>query len=275
MGAMKPSRNTVYRLLKYLIYILLAVDAWQYFLSDYQASRHLFSGGFSYQRFVESFAITIDVTSWLVLLLCFEVETAWLPADRVRGVVAWVLHGVRVVCYFFVLSSYYGYIAKYLMLTHVAPFEGASLCELAGSGYTWLQALDEYLPITSDLCRQQAGAPLVALEGTKIVTTLSHLQDARFMAWVDVIYATTWLLVIAILELDVYLKEHGRLKGWVLSASEISKAVLYLILLGGAVFWGVKGEFLDFWDSFLWLAAFVLIDLDVFGVAREEEPPSS
>ncbi len=272
---MKLSRKTVFHLLKYLIFMLLAVDAWQYFLSDYQASRHLFSDRFSYHRFVESFAITIDVTSWLVLLLCFEIETAWLSADRIKGIVSWLLHGIRVICYFFVFSSYYGYIAKFLMLVHVVPFESASLCDLVGSAYTWLQELDEYLPITSELCHQQGEETLVRLEGTKIVAALPQLQDARFMAWMDVLYATTWLLVIVILELDVYLKERNRLKGWILAASEICKAVLYLILFGGAVFWGIQGEFLDFWDSFLWLAAFILIDLDVFGMAQGEEPAAS
>lgn len=271
---MTITKKTAYHLLKYLIYILLAVDAYQYFQADYEASRHIFSGGFSYEKFVGSFAITIDVTSWLVLLLCFEVETAWLPAERIKGITSWVLHGIRLFCYFFVFSSYYGYISKYLMFTHVLPFDTAALCDLVGTSYTLLQGLDEYLPITPEVCRDMGGTSLLQLEGTKILADLERLQEARFMALVDVIYATTWLLVIAVLELDVYLKERGRLQGWILTASEISKAVLYLILLGGAIFWGVKGEILDFWDSFMWLAAFVLIDLDVFGVTQEEEAGS-
>ncbi|BCX88378.1 hypothetical protein MIN45_P0747 [Methylomarinovum tepidoasis] len=268
------SKTTIFHTLKYLIYLLLAYDAWQYFQQDYAASRQILGAGFSYQQFVESFAITIDVTSWLVLLLCFEVETVWLPPERLRGWVSWLLHGIRVVCYFFVLSSYYGYIAKYLLFTHTAPLPVADVCELAGRGYTWLQGLDEYPPLDAASCQRLRELPLALIAGTRIVADLATLEETRFMAWVDVLYATTWLLVIAILELDVYLKERGKLKGWVLKISEIIKAVLYLGLLGGAVFWGLKGEFLDFWDSFLWLAAFVLIDLDVFGITADAEPAS-
>ncbi len=274
IGPLQVSKVALVHTLKYLIYFLLAIDAWQYFQADLAASRQILGEGFSYEKFVESFAITIDVTAWLVLLLCFEVETAWLAPERVRGWIAWVLHGIRVVCYFFVLSSYYGYIAKYLMLTHTVPLPVPDVCDLAGRGYTWLSELDEYPPLTGEVCQRLRDLSPVMVEGTRIVADPVRLEEARFMAWIDVLYATAWLAVIAVLELDVYLKERGRLQGWILRASELVKAVLYLGLLAGAVYWGIKGEFLDFWDSFLWLAAFVLIDLDVFGVGMEREPAS-
>lgn len=268
IGPLQVSKTTLFHTLKYSIYLLLAIDAWQYFQEDYAASRQILGEEWNYERLVGSFAVTIDVTSWLVLLLCFEVETGWLAPEKVRGWVSWLLHGIRVVCYFFVLSSYYGYIAKYLLLTHSQPF-GGEVCALVGQDYTWLKKLDEYPPLTAEVCRKLQDLPLVQIAGTHIVAAPARLEEARFMAWIDVLYATTWLAVIAILELDVYLKERGRLEGWTLKASEVTKAVLYLGLLGGAIFWGIKGEFLDFWDSFLWLAAFALIDLDVFGITGE------
>ncbi|GAB6066849.1 hypothetical protein JCM13664_01670 [Methylothermus subterraneus] len=263
------NKLTLFNLLKYTIYLLLLFDAYQYLQADSAGARHLLADGVTYQKFMESFAVTIDVTSWLVLLLCFELETAWISPEKIKGMLAWGLHGIRAVCYFFVLSSFYGYIAKYLLLTEVEPL-AADPCAL-GSAYTYLQALDEYLPLTAELCQKLQGIPLVKLEGAAILTDLEHLQDARLMALVDVVYAATWLLVVALLELDVYFKEHAALKGWILRASEAAKAFLYLILLAGAVFWGIRGEFLDFWDAFLWLAAFALIDLNVLGIVHEAQ----
>lgn len=268
------NKVSLFNLLKYTIYVLLICDAYQYLQADSALARHILADGVTYHRFVESFAITIDVTSWLVLLLCFELETAWISPERMKGALLWGLHGIRVICYFFVLSSFYGYIAKYLMLTEVNPVMATDLCALVGSGYTYLQALDEYLPLTSDLCQKLKDLSLVKIQGTSILADLGHLQDARLMALVDVVYAGTWLLVVALLEVEVYLKEHASLKGWILRTSEITKVFLYLILLGGAIFWGVRGEFLDFWDAFLWLAAFALIDLNVFGIVGETQTPS-
>ena len=53
--------------------------------------------------------------------------------------------------------------------------------------------------------------------------------------------------------------------------SNLSKYILYSILFLAAVYWGVKGDFVDFWDAFLWLVAFVFIELNVFEWRQESE----
>ncbi len=265
------TRLTLYKLLKYSIYALLLYDAYLYFQADLASARQIIANGMAYQKFMEAFAISIDMTAWLVLLFCFELETAWITPERMQRWLVWVLHSVRVICYLFVLSSFYGYIAKYRWLGEAKPFAGTDLCALVGAGYSYLVGLDEYLPLTAEACQKLTG-PLLQLAGTNIIAPWPQLEDARLMALVDVINSSTWLLVVAMLELDVYFKEHAGLKGWILRASEIGNVVLYLILLGVAIFYGVKGEFLDFWDSFLWLAAFALIDLNVLGVVDGSPP---
>jgi hypothetical protein len=47
------------------------------------------------------------------------------------------------------------------------------------------------------------------------------------------------------------------------------KMVLYATLVVAAVYWGFKGDFLDFWDAALWLFAFVFIELNVFEWQQE------
>ena len=48
------------------------------------------------------------------------------------------------------------------------------------------------------------------------------------------------------------------------------KVVLYSTLLFAAVYWWIDGDFLDFWDAFLWLVAFIFIELNVFEWRAEE-----
>ncbi|MCX8048834.1 MAG: hypothetical protein N3A55_04120 [Methylohalobius sp.] len=268
------TRLTLFNLLKYTIYALLLFDAYQYFQADLASARQTLAEGATYQKLIETFAISVDMTAWLVLVFCFELETAWIAPERMRGALLWGLHGVRAICYLFIFSSFYGYIAKYRMLGEVEPFTLTDLCALVEAGYSYLTGLDEYVPITAESCKQ-LDLPSFRLIGTNILAAASPLQDARLMALVDVINSGTWLLVVAMLELDVYLREHAGLKGWILRASEAVNVVLYLILLAVAIFYGVKGEFLDFWDSFLWLAAFVLIDLNVLGIVNGNHPPNS
>ena len=66
------------------------------------------------------------------------------------------------------------------------------------------------------------------------------------------------------------LQEHNRYEGLALHASNVSKFVLYSLLLLAAIYWGFKGDFVDFWDAFLWLVAFVFIELNVFEWREED-----
>jgi len=38
-----------------------------------------------------------------------------------------------------------------------------------------------------------------------------------------------------------------------------------------AIYWGVERDFIDFWDAFLWLAGFFLIELNVLNWQKESQ----
>ncbi|MBT8132830.1 MAG: hypothetical protein KJO35_11215, partial [Gammaproteobacteria bacterium] len=90
------------------------------------------------------------------------------------------------------------------------------------------------------------------------------LSLAKTLALTDIINAGDWLIIVALLELEVMLQLKGMLTDRMLQISKSIKAVLYTILLCCAIYWGIDGEFLDFWDAFLWLVAFVFIEMNIF-----------
>ena len=79
----------------------------------------------------------------------------------------------------------------------------------------------------------------------------------------DVVNAGVWLLVVLVLEIDVRLQEKNRFEGLALYLSTVAKIILYSILVLALVAWMVTGDFVDWWDAFLWLVAFVFIELNV------------
>ena len=101
------------------------------------------------------------------------------------------------------------------------------------------------------------------------VVDTGGLTNIRNLAWVDVINAAVWLFVVLILEVDVQLQERNRFEGLALKLSNAFKIVLYSALLLAAIYWGARGDFVDFWDAMLWLIAFVLIELNVFEWRQE------
>jgi hypothetical protein len=94
-------------------------------------------------------------------------------------------------------------------------------------------------------------------------------RNTMGLAWVDVINSAVWLLVVLVLEIDVRLQERNKLVRTALRLSNGSKYVLYSILVMALVFWIIEGGLVDSWDSFLWLVAFVFIELNVFDWRQE------
>ena len=106
---------------------------------------------------------------------------------------------------------------------------------------------------------------------TNIIADPETERQAQWLALIDVVNATDWLLVVLILGLDVWLQMKGRLTDNMIRITVAIKAVLYFVLLVCAVLWGIDGDFLDFWDAFLWIVAFVFIELNLFEWHEETE----
>ena len=258
-----------FQLFKYTVYCLLAMNVYHFFVEDYAASDQTFANGIALGQIIEAFTATIDTAAWVILLLLFELETYILDDDRIKGATKWAMHLTRALCYIFIIYSFYGYLSKYIMLHTVSPFSVADVCSLLGSSFTYIEDIDEYLPLTANNCVTLSGLPLWQIGGTEIITDKDHLVAAQRLSFTEVVNSGNWLIIVAILEFDVYLQLKGQLKGLIVTISKGIKVVLYSILLLAAIYWGVKGDFLDFWDAFLWLVAFVFIELNIFEWHKE------
>jgi len=242
------------------------MNVYWFFAEEFAATRVQFPNGVPLADWIEAYAATIDTFAWVVLLLMFELETCVLEERHFTKRVTWTLHGLRIVCYGFIAYAFYGYIINWMTMNAVSMLPGITdLCVLATGEWSYAIDFDEYTTITIDNCAtlSQAGAFLKFTDMAAVVDATGH--DAIIgLAWIDVINAGVWLLVVLILEIDVRLQEHDRYEGLALRSSNAIKFILYATLLYAAVYWGIKGDFVDFWDAFLWLIAFVFIELNVF-----------
>ena len=132
--------------------------------------------------------------------------------------------------------------------------------------------LDEFADLTEDNCQElPAEGGFVRLNDTDIISDAVALWDARALAWVDVFNASLWLLIVVMLELDVWMQLRDKQSRVYDLASGASKIILYSGLLIAALYWGWAGAFIDFWDAFLWLVAFVFIEMNVITWREESE----
>lgn len=256
-------RYRVFTAAKYLVYLLLCFNVYLFLQEELLALEHTFVDGFEPGQVIQIFAATIDTASWVILLVLFELET-WVLDDRhIQGWVKWLLHGIRGLCYVAIVYAFTGYYAELYTLYQVTGLGQVDACSLLGQQYSLLEGLDEYALLDSVNCAS-AGGDLYQLNGFDIIASATGLQDARWLAWTDVINSATWILVCLVLEVEVRLQLRGTLKEGLVGLGKIVKYGLYTVLFAAAAYWGYAGVHLDFWDAALWLFAFIFIELNVF-----------
>ena len=269
---MTINSSRLYQLFKYTVYAFLTFNIYLFFDEEFAAAALQFPNGIAPVDMIEAYSATVDTLAWVVLLLMFELETYALDDDKFTRTTTWLLHGLRAICYAFIVYAFYGYIANLAFVVDTVPVAGVSdVCALLPGEWSWATTLDEYERITAANCASWSEAGVfVQFRDLPAIVDPAGLTDIVRLAWVDVINAAVWLLVVLVLEIDVRLQERNRFEGLALKLSGAAKFVLYGILFLAAVYWGIKGDFVDFWDAFLWLVAFVFIELNVFEWREEE-----
>ena len=268
-GLLKP--ENIFRFFKYSIYALLCYNTFLFFSEDLAASAEVFGENISWRNVVEAYTATFDTSAWIILLLLFELETAVLPDHLLKGGLNWFLKSLAAIAYLIIIYSFYGYCVKYGLVSNVVAFNIADVCSLIGTDFTWVESLDEYLPLDQASCTALNSQPMLQIVDTNIIGSSAALAAAYWLTVIDVINSSTWLIIVALLEIEVYLQLKDKLTSGKIVALKYSKGFFYLMLLVCATYWGFEGSFLDFWDAFLWLLAFIFIELNIFQWHSETE----
>lgn len=259
-------RGRLFQLFKYAVYALLTANIFIFFSQEWTASAYRFADGVALEDIILGFAATIDTAAWVVLLLMFELETYLLDDKHFTRRVTWSLHGLRAICYGFIIYSFYGYTSKLISLFGMGSMPDINnLCSLVDGTWAYAIGYEEFVVLTTSNCLTLSDASaFMRFPDMLAVVDQAGYRNTMGLAWVDVVNSAVWLLVVLVLEIDVRLQEHNMLEGTALRLSNASKYVLYSILVLALVFWSVEGGLVDSWDSFLWLVAFVFIELNVF-----------
>tara|TARA_R110001592_G_scaffold363393_1_gene687278 strand:+ start:126820 stop:127668 length:849 start_codon:yes stop_codon:yes gene_type:complete len=264
------TRYRLFQTAKYVIYLLLSLNIYLFLQEELLALSFTFADGIKPGQLIQAFSATIDTAAWVILLLMFELETSVLDDRKIRGPVKWGLHGLRGFCYIALTYAFTGYYQELVTLYEVTPLSLADACSLVAADYSLLVDLDEYVPLDAVNCAA-LGGQVFTLSGFNILADGETLHSAQLLAWVDLINAADWILVVIVLEVEVRLQLRGNLSDQIMAATKVVKVLLYSILFLCAGYWGFAGDFLDFWDASLWLFAFIFIELNVFEWQHETD----
>lgn len=259
---MKMNRKIGYQLFKYSVYLAVLTNVFLFLIKDGSAAAHRLEGSYTFAELISAYVSTIDTSAWAILLILFELETYVIPVEKLKKGLQWLFMLIRGACYAIVLTSLWGYISGFIWLQGFESVTIGGLCEVIGQ--SWMIELDEFKTIGASDCSTLAKGEYFFRHAAKAVYTDNvFLNETFWLAGIDVLNSFAWILVVIALEVDVWLQLKNRLVGRAFTFSKYFKNVLYGVLFFAAVYWGIFGDFLEFWDAFLWIVAFFFIEMNI------------
>ena len=267
-------RFTWFQIFKYTIYGMLLVNVFLFLNKEVKSAAHRFSDGVAFSDLIDAYSSTIDTMAWVLLLFLFELETFILSEKQLEGNIKWVLRILRSCSYAVICFAFYGYCVKYGWVMDFSTLQNSNLCSFVGQ--SWMVEVDEFETITTANCNSlNTASELLKKSGENILTDLIQWTEAFRLVLVDIFNSGAWILVVLVLEVDIWLKLKDKLVGKVATVSKLIKVVLYTVLVVAAIYWGYAGSVLEFWDAFLWIVAFIFIESNLFAWQGETDVPTS
>lgn len=275
MSEIATTAFSLFRWVKYATYLLLSLNVWFFFIEEMDSARFAVAAGEAVATGIQLFSATLDTVAWVILLLLFELETAVIPDHRLQGRLRFAIHGVRFICTAAIVMAFLGYVGEWQTLLPSEPLVGDA-CARVGEGWSVMIKLDDFVPLSLENCAQLATDTRLVSGLEQVMASPAGLLEGQRLALVDVVNSAAWILVVILLEIEVrVLTRWGPASKTAAKVANTLKGLLYTTLVVAAVYWGFKGDFLDFWDAALWLFAFVFIELNVFEWQQEIRERSS
>ena len=255
-----------FQLIKLVVYSLLLLNFALYVRNDVVIAAHTLRNGGSLIDWTRSFATTMDESAWIILIILLELETYVLSDKALTRKKMIFMQSARFICYGVLAHTLYAYGIYVYQLSGVTLIENVSnLCQLAGTDVSSATNL-LYTVLDASNCQNLSnGSQFYYTDPPNfiIVTDSAGLIIERQLAWVDLLEAISWLLILLTIEIMVRLQDRDISEGPVISGLNAAKVILYSLLWGAIAYWVYRGHLMFAWDEFVWIAGFVLIEMNI------------
>ena len=262
---MQVNAQVVKQSVKWVVYSLLLVNFALYLNWDWHAATHALGPAEPLINWLQAYAASIDYAAWLVLIILLELETYVLSDEAFTPLIRKTMHATRLLCYLFILHTVYAYsVNTYEVYFEVEQAAGVSdLCQVA-DGHISFVYNQQYTYLNEDNCADLGtGSEYFLLDKGRVIADLVTLDRERWLAWLDVVEAVIWLLIMALIELTIRLQDRGISSGRAITTLNYLKFASYSALMGMAIHWGLTDLFLNFWDETLWIGGFAAIEMNM------------
>ncbi len=259
------SRIDFFQLIKLVVYSLLLINFVLYIKDDWEIAAYTMRNGGDFLDWTGAFATTIDESAWIILIFLFEMETYILSDEPLSRPKAFLMLGARIICYISLSHSMYAfgtYVYELSQATLIVDIN--SLCQLIDSNISYANNL-VYTELNTDNCLNLTTATQFFYIDPEnlIVVDEAGLVIEKQLAWIDFFEVVIWLLILASIEIIVWLQDRGTTTGLLIRSLNFAKFILYSLLWVAIIYWIYRGHWMFAWDEFVWIAGFIAIEMNV------------
>ena len=259
------TKESAFRIFKIVIFWVLMGNLLYYLYEDVSAYLYLGPDATLFDT-LEAFAVSIDYIAWMILIVLFEMETNAQSKDRFTGARKWVIGGLTAACYVVLVYAAYGYAAALVDTYNLEPIEDRPACYFANTNFAFMTEAARPVELTEKNCGDLDGENLLKYPSDNVMVSESVLPALLKLGWIDIFNSNAWLLVVLLFQIELSLEQTKKLTKRRLKMVMAWKGFAYLVLLVCAIYWTIFSAFIDWWDAWLWLIAFILIDLNMLGL---------
>jgi hypothetical protein len=255
----------VAQFIKNAVYLGLVINFGFYIWDDYTAWKAALPPGSPLPEIIKLFSTSIDMSAWIGLIVVFELETYLLSDESFTKSVNRTFIAIKLVCYILICYAAYGYTSLAMENYEFTRLDGVSSpCQYADQG-TWLQLdVNDFAEIDAVNCAALSDDTSFYRIGEDLsIISESSLNHVQWMGWVDICNAFIWLIVVVLIELEVWLQGQDRFSSKRLDTVRQLKSLFYVVLIGNGVIWTLTGYYVYAWDAFLWIFGFWAIELNL------------
>lgn len=250
--------------IKWVVYSLLVLNWGYYLFDDWRIAQSTLMPDATFLDITSAYATSFDELGWFVLLFLLEVETYWLEDDAEAGVLYWLMQLVRVACYVIVTHTLYAFVVAVIDIGNSTVLADiGSLCALLGEDLSFTRNLAYEVIDASNCASLSSGGEIYLFEGEPVVSDAAGYRMALMHAWTDAIEIAGWLTISLLLTFVMVLQNRGVFDSAWIRGADILQYVVYAMIAGTAIYWGVHGHYVYTWDILLWIGGFAIIDANL------------
>lgn len=258
--------------LKVFVYTAVVLNAAYYVYLDVQTAL-LVDPGESLLSWGQTFYTTIDYAGWLLLVALFQLQKDSPESEKMKSGKVWALGSATLVGFLLLGLALYLNFLEVAYYDEYVPHASEEVCIEQDEPQYFLDEEQMYQLVTPENCAALAAGSVLRHPTDNSLVEAGNRIAGKRLELVNAFNTAAWLALVITFQFRLLIQRVRPRWDTALKWSDRAKAFFYLVLFASAIYWFYGGTWVDAWDAFLWLFAFLMLEVVVPDEDETEPEP--